>query len=218
MVARDVCTLGLIHSKLWVSPQREFYRGVRVCSGGRRKRLICRPLRAMEFAHQSWLGNGSTLFKKSSWGAVGVTTVCVVVICYIWSQQQLQKQKKRSLGDNGHSLIVTKPVEDVSLRAGEKRNDVDCIVVGAGVAGAALAHTLGKDGRRVLVLERDLTEPDRIVGELLQPGGYLKLVALGLGDCVDGIDAQKVFGYALFKVRYLLLKVDSRESNSRIST
>lgn len=30
------------------------------------------------------------------------------------------------------------------------------------------------------VIERDLTEPDRIVGELLQPGGYLKLVELGL--------------------------------------
>lgn len=32
----------------------------------------------------------------------------------------------------------------------------------------------------MLVLERDLKEPDRIVGELLQPGGYLKLLELGL--------------------------------------
>ncbi|KAK9270455.1 hypothetical protein L1049_026035 [Liquidambar formosana] len=77
--------------------------------------------------------------------------------------------------------------------------DVDVIIVGAGVAGAALAHTLGKDGRRVHVIERDLTEPDRIVGELLQPGGYLKLVELGLEDCVEEIDAQRVYGYALFK-------------------
>ncbi|KAL4377815.1 hypothetical protein GQ457_02G015480 [Hibiscus cannabinus] len=75
----------------------------------------------------------------------------------------------------------------------------DVIIVGAGVAGAALAHTLGKDGRRVHVIERDLTEPDRIVGELLQPGGYLKLVELGLEDCVEEIDAQRVLGYALFK-------------------
>ncbi|XP_044364728.1 uncharacterized protein [Triticum aestivum] len=36
------------------------------------------------------------------------------------------------------------------------------------------------DDRRVHVIERDLTEPDRIVGELLQPGGYLKLIELGL--------------------------------------
>lgn len=37
-----------------------------------------------------------------------------------------------------------------------------------------------QDGRQVHVIERDLTEPDRIVGELLQPGGYLKLIELGL--------------------------------------
>ncbi|KAM5576871.1 hypothetical protein ABKV19_007622 [Rosa sericea] len=78
-------------------------------------------------------------------------------------------------------------------------SSTDVIIVGAGVAGAALAHTLGKDGRRVHVIERDLTEPNRIVGEYLQPGGYLKLVELGLQDCIDEIDAQRVFGYALFK-------------------
>ncbi|KAL5713206.1 squalene monooxygenase [Ranunculus cassubicifolius] len=79
------------------------------------------------------------------------------------------------------------------------QGDTDVIIVGAGVAGAALAYTLGKDGRRVRVIERDLSEPDRIVGELLQPGGYLKLVELGLQDCVEEIDAQRVLGYALFK-------------------
>ncbi|KAF6162856.1 hypothetical protein GIB67_021005 [Kingdonia uniflora] len=56
-----------------------------------------------------------------------------------------------------------------------------------------------KDGHRVYVIKRDLTEPDRIVGELLQLGGYLKLIELRLEDCVDEIDAQKVLGYALFK-------------------
>lgn len=48
-------------------------------------------------------------------------------------------------------------------------------MVGAGVAGSAFAYEQGKQGRRVLVLERDLSQPDRIVGELLQPGGYLAL-------------------------------------------
>jgi 2-polyprenyl-6-methoxyphenol hydroxylase-like FAD-dependent oxidoreductase len=51
----------------------------------------------------------------------------------------------------------------------------------------------------VLLLERDLTQPDRIVGELLQPGGFLKLRELGLEDCLDGIDAQRVNGYVMFK-------------------
>ena len=106
--------------------------------------------------------------------------------------------------------------------------------MGAGVAGCALAFQLGKEGRRVLLLDRDLSEPDRygvgvvacararmrwwsaqltdmpallfflhgarsIVGELLQPGGYLKLKELGLGHCIDGIDAQKVLGYCIMK-------------------
>lgn len=81
----------------------------------------------------------------------------------------------------------------------ESAGSTDVVIVGAGVAGAALACTLAKDGRRVHVIERDLSEPDRIVGELLQPGGYLKLIELGLEDCVNEIDAQRVIGYALYK-------------------
>ncbi|KAG4175856.1 hypothetical protein ERO13_A11G211700v2, partial [Gossypium hirsutum] len=61
------------------------------------------------------------------------------------------------------------------------------------------SYCLFQDGRRVRVIERDLTEPDRIVGEILQPGGYLKLAELGLEDCVEEIDAQRVLGYAVFK-------------------
>ncbi|KAK8561168.1 hypothetical protein V6N12_048242 [Hibiscus sabdariffa] len=75
----------------------------------------------------------------------------------------------------------------------------DIIIVGAGVAGAALAYSLGKDGRRVRVIERDLNAPDRIAGECLMPGGYLKLIELGLKDCVDGIDAQPAFGLVVHK-------------------
>ncbi|RZC15057.1 Squalene monooxygenase isoform C [Glycine soja] len=129
---------------------------------------------------------------------------------------------------------ATRRAVNVTTAAGECRSSsrdgaVDIIIVGAGVAGSVLAHTLGKmvvlhlhsifasnlkllvvsmnkqfdldleDGRRVLVIERDLSEQDRIVGELLQPEGYLKLIELGLEDCVEKIDAQQVFGYALFK-------------------
>jgi squalene monooxygenase len=66
------------------------------------------------------------------------------------------------------------------------------VIVGAGVAGSAFAYQQGCSGRRVLLLERELSQPDRIVGELLQPGGYLLLKRLGLAHCCDGIDAQKV--------------------------
>ncbi|CAI0405482.1 unnamed protein product [Linum tenue] len=106
------------------------------------------------------------------------------------------KSRKRAVvaREAGSSPAKTQNDGEFSPAAG-----TDVIIVGAGVAGSALAHTLGKDGRRVHVIERDLTEPDRIVGELLQPGGYLKLIELGLQDCVEEIDAQRVLGYALMK-------------------
>lgn len=56
----------------------------------------------------------------------------------------------------------------------------DVVIVGAGVLGSAMATVLARDGRRVTVVERDLKEPDRIVGELLQPGGFRALKELGL--------------------------------------
>ncbi|KAJ8430307.1 hypothetical protein Cgig2_024739 [Carnegiea gigantea] len=94
----------------------------------------------------------------------------------------------------------------------------DVIIVGAGVAGAALAHTLAMDGRRVHVIERDLSEPDRIVGELLQPGGYLKLIELGLQDCVGSIDAQRVLGYGLFKDgKHIRLSYPLEQFNSDVA-
>ena len=74
----------------------------------------------------------------------------------------------------------------------------DIIVVGAGVVGAALSTALARAGRRVLVLERDLSEPDRIVGELLQPGGVRALQLLGLADALEGIDAVPTEGYHIF--------------------
>lgn len=52
--------------------------------------------------------------------------------------------------------------------------------MGAGVLGSAMAAVLARDGRKVTVVERDLQEPNRIVGELLQPGGYRALRELGL--------------------------------------
>ncbi|MBA0702233.1 hypothetical protein Goari_020446, partial [Gossypium aridum] len=78
----------------------------------------------------------------------------------------------------------------------DRRNAIEVIIVGAGVVGSALAYTLGKEGRRVSVIERDVNQPNRTVGELLQPEGYLKLLEL---DCVHKIDVQQVFSYVLYK-------------------
>ena len=50
-------------------------------------------------------------------------------------------------------------------------------------------------GSHSTLLEKSLKQPDRIVGELLQPGGVEALKKLGLLDCLEGIDAIKVEGY-----------------------
>ena len=59
-------------------------------------------------------------------------------------------------------------------------HEADVVVVGAGIMGCAVAVAMGKQGRSVLLLEKSLKEPDRIVGELLQPGGVSALEKLGL--------------------------------------
>ncbi|KAG4304871.1 hypothetical protein PORY_001546 [Pneumocystis oryctolagi] len=76
-------------------------------------------------------------------------------------------------------------------------NNWDCIIVGAGILGAPLATVLGRQQRQILLLERDLSEPDRIVGELLQPGGVAALKTLKLEDALEEIDAIRVNGYHL---------------------
>lgn len=75
--------------------------------------------------------------------------------------------------------------------------DPEVIIVGAGVLGSAMAAVLARDGRRVTVVERDMKEPDRIVGELLQPGGFRVLKDLGLEGTVEGLDAHVVNGYVI---------------------
>ncbi|ODN74363.1 hypothetical protein L202_06775 [Cryptococcus amylolentus CBS 6039] len=73
----------------------------------------------------------------------------------------------------------------------------EIIIIGAGVVGTALAYSLSHTGRKILLIERDLAEPDRIVGELLQPGGVAALVKLGMQDVLEGIDASPVEGYCV---------------------
>ncbi|KAJ9111405.1 hypothetical protein QFC19_001174 [Naganishia cerealis] len=73
----------------------------------------------------------------------------------------------------------------------------EIIIIGAGIAGCALAYSLSHTGRRILLIERDLAMPDRIVGELLQPGGVNALQQLGMEECLEGIDATPVEGYCV---------------------
>lgn len=79
------------------------------------------------------------------------------------------------------------------------QSEYDIIVVGAGVAGGVFACSQKDTGRKILVVERDLSEPDRIIGELLQPGGLESLKALKLDYLTEGFGAQPVYGYTLIK-------------------
>ena len=83
-------------------------------------------------------------------------------------------------------------------RRREQYHEADVVVVGAGVFGCAIAHALANQGRSVLLLERWMKEPDRIVGELLQPGGVEALRKLGLEHCLEDIDAIPCYGSTVF--------------------
>jgi squalene monooxygenase len=79
----------------------------------------------------------------------------------------------------------------------------DILIVGAGIAGPALAYSLSclrppsLPPLKIAILERSLSEPNRIVGELLQPGGMIALKKLGLSDCTEHIGAIPVYGYGV---------------------
>lgn len=79
------------------------------------------------------------------------------------------------------------------------KNKFDICIVGAGMAGATIAAYLGKQGKTVALVDRDFDYKDRIVAELLQPGAVKMLETLGLKHCLEGFDAQPVYGYGLIK-------------------
>ena len=58
------------------------------------------------------------------------------------------------------------------------------IIIGGGLAGAALARVMAEDGHAVLVLERETRMKDRVRGELMWPWGTAELVRLKLYDTV----------------------------------
>ena len=76
-------------------------------------------------------------------------------------------------------------------------HESDVLIVGAGILGTALAITLARapHNRSITLLEKSLKEPDRIVGELLQPGGVSALRELGLEKYLEEIDSVLVRGY-----------------------
>jgi len=79
-----------------------------------------------------------------------------------------------------------------------KSTKYDICIVGAGVAGSALASYLSNQGLTIAIIDQNWEEPDEIIGELLQPSGALKLREMGLADFSEGFDAQPIKGYGLY--------------------
>ena len=63
----------------------------------------------------------------------------------------------------------------------------DVAIVGGGIGGAALAIALGRDGRRVLVLERTTEFRDRVRGEGILPWGVNIARDLGIYDVLESV-------------------------------
>ncbi|XP_036739067.2 squalene monooxygenase [Manis pentadactyla] len=122
-------------------------------------------------------------------------------IGFFWAKSPPGSENKEQLGSRrrkkGASISETALIGAAASASTSSQNDPEVIIVGSGVLGSALAAVLSRDGRKVTVIERDLKEPDRIVGEFLQPGGYHVLKDLGLEDAVEGIDSQVVHGYMI---------------------
>ncbi|KAG5181752.1 squalene monooxygenase (N-terminal region) [Tribonema minus] len=74
----------------------------------------------------------------------------------------------------------------------------EVVVIGAGTAGASLAIAFAWQGRRVTLIEKSFVLQDRIVGELMQPGGMRALETLGLAACAtERCDSVRVDGYTV---------------------
>ncbi len=77
----------------------------------------------------------------------------------------------------------------------------DVVIVGAGVAGAAMAIVLARQGRAVLMLEKSTRHIDRVRGESIVPWGVAEARALGLLDILlaaGGHFANKLVLYGEF--------------------
>ncbi|KAI6075342.1 Squalene monooxygenase [Aix galericulata] len=142
--------------------------------------------------------------QKSHPGMLSDLLSALPLVGFFWAKPnagarrfEAPKARKGKIEVNCSDIHLTETATNTAL---SPQYDPEIIIVGSGVLGSSLAAVLSRDGRKVTVIERDLKEPDRIVGELLQPGGFNALRDLGLEDTVEGIDAQTVNGYIIHDI------------------
>jgi 2-polyprenyl-6-methoxyphenol hydroxylase-like FAD-dependent oxidoreductase len=69
-------------------------------------------------------------------------------------------------------------------------NRPDAVIVGAGIAGSALAIALARSGFGVILLERSAVHVDRVRGEFIVPWGVAEARTLGILDLLEGAGAN----------------------------
>ncbi len=95
--------------------------------------------------------------------------------------------------------VVDRKISPVHSGFVTEKLQTQVCIVGGGLTGSSLAAFLGKHQIPVVVIEKEWNEVDRIVGELLQPGGVQQLKNMGIEKVLEGIDAQPVYGYSIFR-------------------
>ncbi|XP_020820639.1 squalene monooxygenase isoform X1 [Phascolarctos cinereus] len=139
--------------------------------------------------------------KKSQFGLFSDILSSLPFVGFFWTESPSGSSQKEQLKSRKGKKEVDAPESTqlgiVVSALMTSECDPEVIIVGSGVLGSTLATVLARDGRKVTVIERDLKEPDRILGELLQPGGFCALKDLGLGGTVEGLDAHIVHGYVV---------------------
>ncbi|KAH0617445.1 hypothetical protein JD844_015684 [Phrynosoma platyrhinos] len=137
--------------------------------------------------------------RQAHCGVLSRFLATIPLIGFFWTKSHTGSpevlQPKSRKARRGVNISAETTSETTTASTLTPQYDPEVIIVGSGVLGSALAAVLARDGRKVTVIERDLKEPDRIVGELLQPGGYNALKDLGLEEAVEGIDCHTINGY-----------------------
>ncbi len=95
----------------------------------------------------------------------------------------------------------------------QKYHEADVVVVGAGHLRVRnrLCRSANQ-GRSVILLERWMHEPDRIVGELLQPGGVDALTQAGAGE----VASRRLMLWLVMGTMCCFIRMSSRVSLPRI--
>jgi 2-polyprenyl-6-methoxyphenol hydroxylase-like FAD-dependent oxidoreductase len=89
----------------------------------------------------------------------------------------------------------------------------DAIAIGGGLAGAALGFALAREGRRVLVIEREAKFRDRVRGEYLEAWGVAEAHRLGLVDALRTCGAREVAWIHNYIGGVPAMRNDVRETN-----